>query len=71
MRRGRYGPAVLKIANAYYDRPVVERRLTPGQLRELTEVLCRRDADARKSSSVLPGPDPHHFAGPAADERRV
>ena len=40
--------AVLKIANAYYDRPVVERRLTPGQLRELTEVLCRRDADARK-----------------------
>lgn len=40
--------AVLKIANAYYDRPVVERRLTPGQLGELTEVLCRRDADARK-----------------------
>ena len=40
--------AVLKIANAYYDRPVVERRLTPRQLQELTEVLCRRDADARK-----------------------
>lgn len=40
--------AVLKIANAYYERPAVERRLTPRQLDELTETLCRRDAKARK-----------------------
>lgn len=40
--------AVLKIANAYYERPAVERRLTPRQLDELTEALCRRDARARK-----------------------
>lgn len=40
--------AVLKIANAWYGRLSLDRCLTPGELDELTELLLRRDKQARK-----------------------
>ncbi|WP_455582037.1 Ppx/GppA phosphatase family protein [Dysosmobacter sp.] len=40
--------AVLKIANVWYGRPAMERRLTPRQLHKLAGALLRRDEKARK-----------------------
>ena len=56
--------AVLKIANAWYRRSPETRTLTPDQLEEITQILCRRDKTARqlilrncpdRVHTVLPG----------------
>lgn len=40
--------AVLKIANAWYERPDLERRLTPKELHRLTKMLQKQDKQARR-----------------------
>ena len=40
--------AALKIANAWYDKPAGNRRLTPAELRRLRKMLCKRDHQARR-----------------------
>ena len=40
--------AVLKIANAWYEKPAGNRSLTPAEVRRLTRLLLERDHQARK-----------------------
>ena len=40
--------AVLKIANAWYEKPAGNRSLTPAEVRRLTKLLLKRDHQARK-----------------------
>ena len=40
--------AVLKIANAWYEKPADNRSLTPAEVRRLTKLLLARDHQARK-----------------------
>lgn len=40
--------AVLKIANAWYGRPELERRMTPKELHRLTKALRKQDTKARQ-----------------------
>lgn len=40
--------AALKITNAWKDRPILERRMTPQELHKLKKMLLRRDPGARK-----------------------
>lgn len=64
--------AALKITNAWKDRPILERRMTPQELHKLKKMLLRRDPGARKLIlNAWPGPDSHDFAGCGADGCRV
>lgn len=40
--------AVLKIANAWYERPDTERKLTPRELHQVTKMLQKQDTRARQ-----------------------
>ena len=60
--------AVLKIANAWYEKPASNRCLTPAELRRLTEDAAQAGPPGPEADPAsLPGPGAHHPAGAGAD----
>lgn len=48
MRGGRHSRALLKIANTWYGRPELERRMTPKDLHQLNKELQKQSGEVRQ-----------------------